>query len=245
MNEQSNVPISAGSDRPSGVASWFSTWMIAVTKPSEQTFATLAEHPDTASNNRAFTWVFLAGTVSALISGVLGTILSLAGFAQTPGMAEIFGGDAQRGVAFEFGIVICSAPLAGAFSVLIFAIGAGVVQWLARLFKGTGTYSQMAYTLAAISVPYTLVTSFLAPFSSIPILGVCTGLVSLGLLIYVIVLEVMAVKGVNKIDWLPAIGSVLLPFFVLFCCVVVAIFVLAGMGVAIGETFNSIQNSLP
>jgi len=245
MNEQSNVPMSAGPAGPTGIASWFSTWMTAVTKPGEQTFATLAEHPDAASNSRAFTWVFLAGTVTALISGVLGAILSLVGFSRTPGIAEIFGGNAQRGVAFEFGVAICSAPIVGALSVLFFAIGTGVVQWVASLFKGTGTFSKLAYSFAAISVPFSIISSFLTPFSSVPFLGLCTGLVSLGFGIYAIVLQVMAVKGVNKIEWLPAIGSVLIPFFVFFCCVVVAVLVLAGMGVAIGDTFNSIQNSLP
>lgn len=242
MNEQSNVPVPAGSP---GVAGWFSTWMTAVTKPNEQTYSTMAEHPDAASNSRAFTWIFLAGTASALISNVLSAILRLAGFAPSPGMADLFGGNAQRGAAFEFGVVICSAPIAGAISVLFFAIGTGIVQWVATLFKGTGRFSQLAYTLAAITVPYTVVASVLAPFSAIPWVGVCTGLISLGLAIYVIVLEVMAVKGVNKFGWGEAAGSVLLPFFVFLCCAIVAAFVLAGMGVAISETFNSINNSLP
>lgn len=245
MNEPSNVPMSTGPAGPSGFASWVSTWMTAVTKPSEQTFATLAEHPDAATNSRAFTWVFIAGTVSGLINSILGAILTLVGFSSTPGMGELFGGDVQRGVAFQFGVAICSAPLAGAFAVLFFAIGTGIVQWLAKLFKGTGTFSQLAYSIAAISVPFSIVSSFLAPFSAIPYLGVCTGLVSLGLGIYSFVLQIMAVKGVNKFGWGEAVGSVLIPFFVILCCVVVAGIVLGGMGVAIGETFNSIQNSLP
>src|SRR3990170_3077635 len=113
MNEQSNAPMSAG---PAGIAGWFSTWITAVTKPNEQTFATMAEHPDAMSVNRAFIWVFIAGTVSALISGVIQAILQLAGFsAQTPGLADLFGGSAERGVAFTFGVAICSSPIAGVF----------------------------------------------------------------------------------------------------------------------------------
>lgn len=246
MNEESNAPLSsepaAGS---AGVAGWFSTWMTAVTKPNEQTFATLAEHPDATSNSRALTWVFLAGTISALISGVFGAILQLAGFAQAPGLGDLFGGDAQRGVAFIFGVAICGAPVAGALGALFFAVGVGIIQWVARMFKGTGTFSQLAYTMAAVSVPFTLVSSLLTPFSSIPYVGVCTGLLSGLLGIYALVLEIMAVKGVNKFGWGQAVGSVFLPSLVIACCIAVVIGIMVSLGVAVGDTFNSINSTLP
>jgi len=246
MNEESNAPLSSESASSAGVAGWFSTWMTAVTKPNEQTFAALAEHPDAMTNSRAFTWVFLAGTISALISGVFGAILQLAGFAQTPGLGDLFGGDAQRGVAFTFGVAICSAPVAGALGALLFAIGVGIVQWLAKMFKGTGTFSQLAYTMAAISVPFTLVSSVLTPFSGIQYVGICTSMVSILLGLYVIVLELMAVKGVNKFGWGQAVGSLFLPGIVLACCLAIPIIgAMSMLGPAIGDTFNTIQNSLP
>ena len=95
MNEQSNAPMTPASE-PSGVMGWFSTWMDAVTKPNEQTYAMIAEHPDAMSNNRAFLWVFLAGTISALITGILQAILQMAGVTpQIPGLAELTGGAPQ------------------------------------------------------------------------------------------------------------------------------------------------------
>jgi NADH:ubiquinone oxidoreductase subunit B-like Fe-S oxidoreductase len=54
----------------------------------------------------------------------------------------------------------------------------------------------------------------------------------------------MAVKGVNKFGWGQALGSVLLPGFVLACCAVVVIAVMASLGAAVGETFNSINQNL-
>jgi hypothetical protein len=69
MNEQPNEPITTGSANAAGIAGWFSTWMTAVTKPNEQTYEMLAARPEAMSNNTAFTWVFVAGTASALISG--------------------------------------------------------------------------------------------------------------------------------------------------------------------------------
>ena len=243
MNDQMNAPMSP---EPAGVSAWFSVWMNAVTKPSEQTFAVMAEHPDAMSAGRAFTWVFLAGTVSALISGVLQSILLLAGFsAQTPGLTDLFG-NAQRGVAFSLGVAICSSPVAGAIAVLFFAIGVGITQWVAKMFGGTGTFSKLAYAIAAISVPFSLISSFLTPFSSIQIIGLCTGAIAGLLGIYAIVLNVMAVKGVNKFGWGQAVGSAFLPMIALCCLLVIPVIaVMRLLGPQIGDTFSSINSTLP
>jgi hypothetical protein len=95
-------------------------------------------------------------------------------------------------------------------------------------------------------VPFTLVSSLLTPFSGIPVVGICTGLASILFGLYALVLEIMAVKGVNKFGWGEAIGSLFLPGIVLVCCL--SIFTIAALrllGPAIGDTFSSINNSLP
>ena len=248
MNDPMNAPVSPEPSRPAGISEWFSIWMTAVTKRSEQTYAMMAEHPDALTTTRAFTWIFLAGTASALISGILRSILELAGFSsQMPGLADMFG-SAQGGIAFSLVISICLSPVAGALGVLFFAISVGIIQWIATRFGGIGTFSKLAYTMAAVSVPFTLVSSVLTPFSSIPYLGICTGLVSLFVGIYAVVLEVTAVKGVNRFGWGQAIGSFFLPTVILLCCALVPIGVIAAMrmlGPQIGNTFSSISNSLP
>ena len=245
MNDQFNAPVSTGPEA-AGVAGWFSTWMTAITRPSEQTYAALAERPEAQTNSRAFTWVFLAGTVSALISGVLQAILGLTGFAsQTPSWGDLFGGSAGQGGLASLGIAICASPIAGAIATVFFAIGVGIIQWIARLFKGVGTFSQLAYTVAAISVPFSLISSVLTPFSAILYVNICTGLISLILGLYALVLEVTAVKAVNKFGWGEAIGSVLVPIILLVCCAVAVIAGLALLGASVSDTFNSIQQTLP
>jgi hypothetical protein len=245
MNDQFNAPVSTGPE-PAGVAGWVSTWITAITKPSEQTYAALAERPEAQTNSRAFTWVFLAGTLSALISGVLQAILELAGFASpTASWGDLFGANAGQGGLVSLGVAICVSPIAGAIATIFFAIGVGIVQWIARLFKGTGTFSQLAYTVAAFSVPFSFVSSVLTPFSAIQYVNICTGLISFILGLYAIVLEVRAVKAVNKFGWGEAIGSVLVPFVLLVCCAVAVIAVLAVLGASVSDTFNSIQQSVP
>lgn len=238
MNDQMNAPVPR---EPSGVAGWFSTWMDAVSKPNEQTYAALAEQPDAMSNNRAFLWVFLAGTISALIGGILQAILQLAGVTpQMPGFAELTGSTLPSPAAL-LGIAICVSPIAGAFAVLFFAIFVGIVQWVAKLFGGTGTFSQLAYTTAAISVPFTLISSVLSPFSTVNVVGYCVGGISLLLGIYAIVLQLMAVKAVNKFGWGPALGSYFLPLLLIICLCVCAIFgLISVMGPAMQDIFNQI-----
>lgn len=244
MNNDMNAPLQP---KPAGLSAWISTWITAITKRSEQTYAAMAEHPDAATVNRAFLWVFLAGTISAAISGVLQALLGLAGFsAQTPGLSDLFG-NAQRGIAFSLGISVCLSPVAGGLGVLFFAIGVGIVQWIASMFHGTGSFSKLAYTTAAISVPFTFVSSVLTPFSGVPVLGICVGLVGLALGFYAIALQVTAVKGVNQLGWGQALTAFFLPTLIFACCLVVpgVIAVMRLLGPKIGDTFSSINSSLP
>jgi hypothetical protein len=237
MNDQMNVPVSPD---PAGFSGWFRTWINAVSKPSEQAYATMAEHPDAQSYNRAFIWVFLAGTVSAIISGLLRGILELAGFntqIQLPALSQYLGNATPRGGLASIGIALCASPLSGVLAVLGFAIFVGVIQWVARMFKGVGNFSQLAYVTAAISVPFTLVTSFLTPFAAIKIVGLCVNSISLILGLYAIYLQLLAVKAVNKFGWGEAAGSYFIPLILIVCiCGCVAV----GLGSILGAGFSEL-----
>lgn len=242
MNDQNNPPMSP---EPPGFAGWFSIWLNAVTKPSEQAYSALSESTDAQTNNRAFTWVFLAGTVSAIISGILQALLQLAGLApQMPGLSDLVG-SAPRSAIGSLGIALCTSPVAGAFAVLFFAIFVGVVQWVAKMFKGTGTFSQLAYVTAAISVPFTLVSSLITPFVTLGPVGYCFSAVSLLLGLYGMYLQLLAVKSVNRFGWGEAAGAYFLPllFFICFCaCVTFGL--ISILAPAISETFNQITPNL-
>jgi hypothetical protein len=113
------------------------------------------------------------------------------------------------------------------------------------MFGGKGTFDQLAYTLAAISTPFALISGVLTLLSAIPFVGLCFTVVSLVAGLYVLVLEVMAVKGVNQFGWGQAAGSLLLPFILLCCCLSVGVIgVLRVLGPRITDTFNQINNNL-
>ncbi|OGO34977.1 MAG: hypothetical protein A2Z03_11240 [Chloroflexi bacterium RBG_16_56_8] len=140
---------------------------------------------------------------------------------------------------------LCASPVAGIVAVIFFAIGVGLVQWIAKLFGGAGTFDKLAYAFAAIGVPLTLVTSILSPFSAVSVLGICTGLLSLGAALYGLVLQVMAVKGVNRFGWGAAVGSVLLPMVaIVLLCVCVAGLTLLLLGSAFSDVFQQINQGV-
>jgi hypothetical protein len=242
-----NMPVANAPTPPGGsggISSWFSTWIAAVTKPNEQNFVQIADSPD-ASFRTAAIWVFIAGTVSALIQAILQGILGLLGFhAQIPGLgATGVGGAASAGIG-SIVISLCLTPVYGIVAVIAFIILVAIFQAMAKLFRGTGSFTKLTYPIAAIYVPVSLVLSIFIPFYLVQYLGICAGILVFAVFIYNIVLEIMAVKAVNNFGWGAAVGSVLIvPGGLLLCsCVVIAILMI--LGPVIGNVFSSVNQSL-
>lgn len=227
MSEFDSTPNTPPSSRAPGPAGWLPVWIKAITQPNEQTYVDITEHPDMSART-AYIWIFLVGTLSGIIQAIAQAINSATGlnpFSQIPGLEQYFpqtsGGGGFAITALIGGI--CASPFAGLLSVLFFALLVAIIQWIAKLFGGTGTYDKLLYAFAAISVPFTIVSALFVLLSAIPFVGICTGIISLGLSIYVLVLEVMAVKAVNRFGWGEAAGSVFIPgcVVVILCACVV------------------------
>ena len=207
MNELPNTPVpepEVASD------SLWQTWRKALTQPNELTYAEIGSSPS-AKATTAFVWVFVASLIqfflSALVQGQM-----IRNFSQ---YGLDLGDIGTRSGASILISLLCLAPITAAIGTLVFAIWVAVVQWLARMFGGVGTYDRLAYALAAIAAPYSILAGILALFSAIPYVGLCfSGLLFLAG-IYILVLQVMAVKGVNRIGWGGAIGAYLIPGLVL------------------------------
>jgi hypothetical protein len=229
MDEFNNTPVMPPSSQAPGPAGWLSVWIKAVTKPNEQTFVDITEHPDMSAKT-AYIWVFIAGTVSGIFQAfatAIGTATGVGSPLQNiPGLEQYIPQSTGSGASFGASLLggLCASPIAGLFSIVFFALFVAIIQWIAKLFGGTGTYEKLLYAFAAITVPVSIVSSLFVLLSTIPYVGICTGLISLGLSIYTLVLNVMAVKAVNRFGWGQAAGSVFIPGCVVFivCACVVA-----------------------
>jgi hypothetical protein len=239
MSQFDNTPIMPSSSGKPGPAGWIPVWIKAVTQPNEQTFVDISESPE-AQPKTAYLWLFIFGTLTAIVTGVIQMILVASGLNGQSGLGGL--GNAVGGSLIG---VICASPFAGGLTVLFFALGVAIVQWIAKLFGGTGSYDKLIYTMAAIAVPFTLVSMVLVPLSAVPFINICTGLLSFGFGIYSLFLQITAVKAVNRFGWGQAAGSVLLPGLVIvFVCSCLVIGVLMLLGPAIGNVFSGINQSL-
>ncbi len=223
-----------------GSTSFFQTWIDALTKPNEQTYAAMAASPK-AKATTAYIWVFVSSLIASFISLLVEGATVRNQLAQAGvGAEQLRGGGVGAALT-----LICGAPIAAVIGTIIFAIIVALVQWIAKMFGGTGNNDQLAYTFAAIGAPYSLVSSIFVLLGAIPFVGICFRIV-LGLAgIYIIVLQLMAVKGVNAFGWGPAIGSLFIPaaaVFLICCCALVIVGALTGA--ALGNIFSSINSSL-
>jgi hypothetical protein len=238
MNEPANAPMLPP---PSGVSEWISVWRDALTRPSDLTFARIAQSPN-AKLTTALIWVFLGSLVNFfLISLIQGAVISQMMQNSDLGLEGL--PNAAGG-----GLVtaICGAPIGAIIQTVLFVVVIGIVQVLAKMFGGRGTFDQLAYAIAAIVTPFYFVSGLITLLAAIPFAGFCFGILGFLLALYVLVLEVMAVKGVNQFGWGQALASMLLPVFAIACCFSIVLFgLMQALGPQIIDTFNSIMTPVP
>ncbi len=167
-----------------------------------------------ASNRRAYIWVFISSMISAFALSA---------------MAGMQGADIEA--------FVCIGPVFGVVSVIFFAISVGITQLMAGALGGKGNYSQLLQAWAAIAAPITLISSIL---SLIPILAIASFL----LMLYGFVLNIIAVKAVNKLGWAKSIVAVVIIPGLLMCVGIAITAALALTGPAIEDVFNEVINEL-
>jgi hypothetical protein len=182
-----------------------------------------------ASASKAYTWVLITSFISYVIT--IGLSFLLDAFLGTTGI-EQFG--FLESITSSILLVMCCAPVLSLVAVLALALNAGISQFVAGLLGGTGTYNELAYAFGAYQAPLTLITSAISVIPYLNCLGIFIGL-------YGIVLNITAIKAVNKFDWARAIMSSVVVIVGIFSFVaVIVIIVLALLGPAIGTVFSNI-----
>ena len=209
MNDMPSAPI------PESMASSpLQIWQKALTKPSEQTFVEIASSPN-AKASTGYIWMFVAYLIQIFLTALVQN-RTLSTYADQYGFGEVF---ANRGFGSILVGAICGAPIGAAVGTLFFALSVVIIQWLAKMFGGRGTSDQLAYAMAAILAPYLVISGIVTLFSAIPYVGLCFSAILAIAGLYILVLEVMAVKGINQISWGAAIGALLIPVLaIVFLC---------------------------
>jgi hypothetical protein len=160
----------------------------ALLRPSIATYKTLGEQ-------RVSLWhAYVLMFVSSLLGGAID---SLAPF-----------GSQLLGQGWFDALLLAMIPVAALIAVGSLAAFAWAAQTVARLFKGSGTYAQLAYVLAAISAPLLIVTSIV---EQIP----AARMFLIVLYLYWLVQYVVAIRAVNGLAWVKAVAAVLLALLLL------------------------------
>jgi hypothetical protein len=96
-----------------------------------------------------------------------------------------------------------------------FLVAGAVLYWLARLFKGDGSYLQQVYTMTLFGVPLVLLSSLLqlipATSSWLPYMPH----------LYSLVLLVLSLRAVHHLSWGKALAILLIPLGIVLVLVLV------------------------
>ncbi|MGA7195093.1 MAG: YIP1 family protein [Anaerolineales bacterium] len=235
-----NMPVSnAPTPSSGGSKSFFQVWIDALTKPNENTFAEMASSPN-AKAMTAYIWVFVTLLIELFFSFLVNGALVRRAFDQGGFGGSLPGG----GVGIALIGAVCGGPIFAVVITIFFAIGTALVQWIAKMFGGKGTNDQLTYTFGAIAAPVYLISTVFVLLGAIPFVGICFRIITWLLGLYVLVLYIMATKGVNQFGWERAAGSVLIPIVVVFlvCCCLGAIASMAA-GAGLKGFFQQLQQS--
>jgi cytochrome b subunit of formate dehydrogenase len=213
------------------------TWTKALTQPNQGAYREIVHDPG-ASLGKAVLWLASTAFFGSLLSGIATWLFSSSYQDQ---ISRYFNLDfALR----SFGIV--NVVVTTIFYFLAAIIGTfiiiGIVQLIAKMLGGTGSFEQLIYAVAAYQSPLQLGILVLG---SIPYISCLVPF----LVIYTFILNVIANKAVHQYDTGKAIISSLAPWLLvfLFCCcffVIVAITGSAILGPSVQNVFDSIQSSL-
>jgi hypothetical protein len=187
---------------------FYDVWMTVLASMDIESYENVLNDPE-AGAGRAFEWVAYAGIISGLIFPL--TLMNNPQFKELMNMPEFNGMFGNMGTtALMVALALVMALFTPILSVIQLAISAGIQNFLAVLFGGNGYFGRTAYALAAYLAPMTIL---IAVFGIIPLVGQClTSVVG----IYIIILNIRALRAAHSISIWQAIGVMLTPSVILF-----------------------------
>ncbi len=216
--------------------SWQEVWTLVVTDGSVPAFDRILNDPK-ATASRAFLWIFLIATFSAVINSVLTVV-------QWNGMPAVAYPYTFNPSAVFLPMLLCSTLLAGALSILALVISGGIVHLIAKAFGGKGTFSEWLYIYGAIAAPFIIISIILGLTSIIlPEAALAFSCVSLVIAIYQLILQGRGLMALHAFTGGQAAGTIAISIFIMVAMVFVIAFCILSslMGSMMGEIFPQIM----
>lgn len=194
-------------------AGMIDTWRRVLTQPGEEVFLQEKRSPNATLAN-AIIWMVIAGVIAGILTFIQTSIFGNA-FASMAGdlppeMAS------QLGALTGGGLGLWSII----FTPLFFLLGVVLLHVVAKALGGVGEMGTIAYLLALINAPITIISAILG---FIPLLGPCIGFL---LSIYAFVLNFFAIKANYTLETGRAIAVLIvyiLVVMVLSACIAAAV----------------------
>jgi hypothetical protein len=208
---------------------WYEVWLDVWMHPGEEAFRGILKEQN-HSATRGFIWVAVTSLILAVASiiGYVPVFRSITSqFGNLPNM------DLFTGSIVTYGI--CSIILTPIWAIIALAITSGIFHLISRLFGGSGSYSDVVFCLAAVTAPAYIISGIISIPSflllNLPAIGwlvaIFFSILAVIVAVYVIVMNVNAVRGAEQIGTWQAILTIFLPVIVIgvlsFCCVALTI----------------------
>ena len=188
--------------------SWYDAWSTALLSPTVEGYQSLINHAG-VNVSTPLTWIFITTLLTYIVIGVLGATLLSSQMefllSQIPGMDPriLAGGTAL--------FLLIAIPLTAILMTAGQALGVAILHGMAFVLGGQGKYSQMLYASTAFTCPMSIISSIIA---AIPVVNMASPLISL----WLIYLELTALRAVYRLSWGRAIAALLLPGVLIFVC---------------------------
>jgi hypothetical protein len=198
--------------QPAAPRKWNKIWLDVWTNPGTEAFWSIMKEPDHGPV-RGFIWIGVTSLIVGLISGI-GSFSFLRN-----SLPEVL-----NNIILSLGCYVILTPISAIIGMII---STGIFHLIAKLFGGSGKWSDLVFCLAAVMAPATLIGGVISViwmiFSQVQVLqfliAIIFGIVGIVLAIYYFVLYIQAIKAVENIGTGGVIVTIFGPAIVVTICI--------------------------
>jgi hypothetical protein len=205
--------------QPEKPRKWYEIWWDVWIHPGLAPFKTILSEP---GNNitRGFIWIGVTSLFVTLVSYLFSALVI------RNVMVDAFGGEMFKNISSYTVSYICGIILSPFFAIFGIAVSALVYHWIAKLLGGRGNWNDLLFCLSAVSAPATMIGGVIGLIALLffqnPVLIFLPSMVALALAVYVIVLNVNAIKAAEDVGTWPALSAIFIPTLIgvalVTCC---------------------------